>query len=29
MLYREYDAETLKKLQTLELEILKDFNDLC
>lgn len=29
MLYREYDSETLKKLQTLELEILRDFNDLC
>ena len=29
MLYREYDEETLKKLQAIELEILKDFNDLC
>ena len=29
MLYREYDQETLKKLQKMELEILKDFDDLC
>ena len=29
MLYREYDEATLKKLQKTELEILKDFDDLC
>lgn len=29
MLYREYDPETLKKLQTIELEILSDFARLC
>lgn len=29
MIYREYDPETLKKLQKIELEILKDFADLC
>ncbi len=29
MLYREYDEETLKKLQKLELEMLKDFMRLC
>ena len=29
MLYREYDEKTLKKLQKTELEILKDFDDLC
>lgn len=29
MLYREYDTETLERLQSLELEILKDFTDLC
>lgn len=28
-IYREYDPETLKKLQKVELEILKDFADLC
>ena len=29
MLYREYDEKTLKKLQKTELEILKDFDELC
>lgn len=29
MLYKEYDKETLKKLQKLELEILDDFAKLC
>jgi hypothetical protein len=29
MLYKEYDRETLEKLQKIELEILKDFDDLC
>ncbi|MDO5424130.1 MAG: LicD family protein [Eubacteriales bacterium] len=29
MLYKEYDEKTLKKLQTLELEILQDFITLC
>lgn len=29
MLYREYDQETLKKLQKIELGILKDFDALC
>ena len=29
MLYREYDAEVLKKLQSVELEMLKDFDTLC
>ena len=28
-IYREYDEETLKKIQELELEILKDFIDIC
>ena len=28
-LYKEYDEETLKKLQKVELEILQDFADLC
>lgn len=29
MLYKEYDAETLKHLQKIELEILQDFANLC
>ena len=29
VLYKEYDEETLAKLQKVELEILKDFADLC
>lgn len=29
MLYKEYDSDTLKKLQEIELEILKDFTNLC
>lgn len=29
MLYREYDADVLKKLQSVELEMLKDFDALC
>lgn len=29
MLYKEYDKETLAKLQKLELELLRDFADLC
>lgn len=29
MLYREYEPETLKKLQQAEITILKDFDDLC
>ena len=29
MLYKEYDAATLKKIQRMELEILKDFQELC
>lgn len=27
--YKEYDAETLKKVQQMELEILRDFQELC
>ena len=27
--YKEYDEKTLKKVQGLELEILKDFMDIC
>ena len=29
MLYKEYDSETLKKLQKIETEILRDFDELC
>ncbi len=29
MFYKEYDPETLKRLQHIELEILKDFSELC
>lgn len=29
MLYKEYDPETLQKLKNMELEILKDFQELC
>ena len=29
MLYQEYDQVTLKRLQQMELEILRDFQDLC
>ena len=29
VLFREYEAETLERLQKTELEILKDFSDLC
>jgi lipopolysaccharide cholinephosphotransferase len=29
MFYQEYDQETLRKLQKMELEILRDFQDLC
>ena len=27
--FKEYDTETLKKIQQVELEILKDFMDIC
>ena len=29
MLYKTYDPEVLKKIQSVELGILKDFTDLC
>ncbi len=29
MLYKEYDDKTLKKIQTIELNILKEFDELC
>jgi lipopolysaccharide cholinephosphotransferase len=29
MLYKEYDDDTLKKIRSMELEILRDFQDLC
>ena len=29
MLYKEYDEKTLHRLQQIELEILRDFDELC